>query len=456
METILFIIIGFLFLQFDLVLLKKRAEGLFDLAFYFSRRETTFFCILLFLTAFFVKSIGQDILQITAVLIGAIYLVRRRTFWQMVKNSPEQDSFSDENLALALSTFSILVKWFIGISAIECVVTIVQEILKKPHDDLGTMILLAEISSIFFIFLIYRVVSKYKNISFSQVMGLETKGLGFVKIWLIPGIVAALYAWLTSMLLDSRPVQPITPLQELINSTSSWQVILLFAATAVLTAPFFEEIIFRGFFFQMIRPYMGTVFTVVFVALTFGILHVDQYWGDWAAIAVVGCFGLVLTLLRAWTGSAIPGMVAHYVYNGCLTLVPILMVVFSNPAYIDYELNSYRLNNQQKEERLLQSIAKYPKFSNAYNDLAWIYSEEGANLDKALILIEEALKLEPDEYAYLDTKAEVLFKMGRITEAIQIEEDLLRKYPKESYIKEQIARFKKALSNNSISTEIVE
>ena len=447
-------IIGFLFLQFDITLLKKRALKLFDEAFRFPAWEAALWGGLVVLAAMGARAHGGQIIVAVSFLVAAVYFLRRKAFLELVRGSAEHAGATDEVLELALSTFSIMAVWFLGITVFELAMEVINEILHRPHNELGSLLLFSEVSSVLLIILIYRAVRRQKNLKFFRVLGLETKGLGFWKVWALPAFFALVYALITTKILGNRPIQPITPLQDLLNSTTSLGVLLLFVATAILTAPFFEEIIFRGFFFYIIRPFKGAVFAIVFVAMVFGLLHVEQYWGDWGAIAVVGCFGLALTLLRAWTGSSVPGMVAHYVYNASLTFFPVIMVIFANPVYFDYELNYYRLTDVQKEQCLLKSISRYPEFSNSYNDLAWLYSQENSRLDQALELINKALALEPDHYAFLDTKAEIFFKMGRVEDAIAVEEALTRKYPNDDYLKRQMEKFHKAILRDRISTEI--
>lgn len=446
MQIIIFIL-GFLYLQFDMSLLKRRALSLYQETF----KLTSFQAILwaLFLgTALLVLQAEVDSGVVFAIMILAgtgIYALKRQEFFKRLSTHPEFAVSPEEKLQLALSTFGLLGLWILGVLVVQVIVTAIFEGFNPSYDELGPLLLVSEVSSILFIVLIYNACREYKTFNFSEVMGLETKGLGFVKTWLLPAGFAFAYALLASKILLSRPIQPVTPLQEMIDSTSSISLILMFVGTAILTAPFFEEIIFRGFFFYVIRPFKGALFAISFVALSFGLLHVEQYWGDWHAITIVGLFGLSLTLMREWTGSAVPGMIAHYVYNTCLTIIPVIAILVSNPVYLDYQLNYYRLNDSQKEEKLVRSIEAYPEFYGAYNDLAWLYAEQGIKLERALELIDQALVSEPESYAFLDTKAEVLYKLWRLEEAIAIEESLLQKYPNDEYIKKQLEKFRQGL-----------
>lgn len=54
-----------------------------------------------------------------------------------------------------------------------------------------------------------------------------------------------------------------------------------------------------------------------------------------------------------------------------------------------------------------------------YNNLAYALAQVGRDLDRALELVNKALESEPGDFHFLDTKAWVLFKMGRIDDAME-------------------------------------
>lgn len=444
---IIALILGFLYLQFDIALLKERSASVFTGTFKLTLPETVMWALFLALAVLVPQRGAEPGAVITIVILNfvMIYCLKRDQFFKRI--AKEGAAPADDKLQLALSTFSVLWMWLLGACIMDIAVIAVLDILGQADDQLSAVLLTSEASAILLIILIFRVARQFKGFTFLEVMGLETRGLGFWKTWGLPAGFALVYATAANQYLTSRAFQPMTPLQEMINTVSSPVVLVFFIGAAILTAPFFEEVIFRGFFFYVIRPFKGLAFTVIFVALSFGLLHVEQYWGDWPAIAIVACFGLGLTLLRAWTGSAVPGMVSHYVYNLCFTVVPLVTILFSNPVYLDYQLNYYRISDLEKEMRLVRSIDEYPEFAPAYNDLAWLYAEQGIHLDRALELIDRALLKEPDSYAFLDTRAEVLFKMGRVREAVRIEEQLQKKYPNDKYLKDQVQKFRKALED---------
>jgi len=65
------------------------------------------------------------------------------------------------------------------------------------------------------------------------------------------------------------------------------------------------------------------------------------------------------------------------------------------------------------------ALTAYPDSHAMKNFLAYMWAEQGRNLDRADRLINESLMAEPDNAAYLDTKGWVLFKQSRFFDALQ-------------------------------------
>lgn len=62
-----------------------------------------------------------------------------------------------------------------------------------------------------------------------------------------------------------------------------------------------------------------------------------------------------------------------------------------------------------------------PDFAEGLNYLGYMWADHGTNLEKARGLIERALKLEPNNSAYLDSMGWVLYKLGRPKPALDFE-----------------------------------
>jgi CAAX protease family protein len=113
-----------------------------------------------------------------------------------------------------------------------------------------------------------------------------------------------------------------TELEKLLRMGTS--VRILVASLAVLTAPFVEEIVYRGVLYTSIERAWGKNAGIVLVTILFAGVHYFQYRASYAALTVIITLSLVLTLLRAATGKLLPCIATHLVYNG-LNAVILLM-----------------------------------------------------------------------------------------------------------------------------------
>jgi membrane protease YdiL (CAAX protease family) len=115
------------------------------------------------------------------------------------------------------------------------------------------------------------------------------------------------------------------PIEELLKARVS---ILLFGVLGVLVAPLVEETLFRGFLYPVIARRLGVVAGVSITGTLFGLMHAAQLWGGWGQIALLILVGVVLTWVRARTGTVAASYFVHLGYNG-LQLVGYLIYVVS-------------------------------------------------------------------------------------------------------------------------------
>ena len=429
-----------MFAYFDLSLLRKQSAVLFQEIFRLPSWIWIIYGILLALLYNHTRD-EADIFAVILFFLLPVYLIKRHQF---NKNFAIQQP-EPSDVQLASDTFELIIYWFLAVIGTVLVMKIVQPS-ASDKSELGDMVLLALLSSVIMLFLIYRLVRRYPYLQLKEVLGLQMKSQSWVKLILLPVIAGTAFAFIGTKVILGRSHQPVTPLNEAIDATSSSNVILAFLGVAVFIAPILEEFIFRGYFFYIINKFKGSIFAVCFITAAFGFLHMDQYWGDWLAIGMVTLLGFILTSLRAWTGSSIPGIVMHYVYNAGMTILLVVMLVVSNPSYFEYQSQYNQLSAGKKEELLLKNIKQSPDYIEAYNDLAWLYAEEGEKLEEALKLIDHALDSDPERAAFLDTKAEILYKSGRIAEAVDIEQALVDRYSSDPDFKEHLQEFRRDLS----------
>ena len=82
------------------------------------------------------------------------------------------------------------------------------------------------------------------------------------------------------------------------------------------------------------------------------------------------------------------------------------------------------------------------------NNVAWVAAKNGRRLEDALSLANRAVTVKPDSAIYRDTLAEVLFLLGRTTEALQIEQACLLDDPDQWHLHEQIQKYRQALDKD--------
>lgn len=81
--------------------------------------------------------------------------------------------------------------------------------------------------------------------------------------------------------------------------------------TVVILAPLAEELIFRGFFYRLLKRKWGPLAATLISALVFAIIHGEP----WYLFGLVG-IGIVLALVYEVTGSVLACWITHMVHNG--------------------------------------------------------------------------------------------------------------------------------------------
>ena len=127
-------------------------------------------------------------------------------------------------------------------------------------------------------------------------------------------VVLPIHAVITIFLFPDAEQQEVITMFEDASDTS---LALLAFSVAILT-PFAEELLFRGFILGMLLKRYSDTQSIVISSLIFAIAH--------EPIAMVLAFGggLLYGWLRVRTGSILPGMIAHAIWNGFITIVVIM------------------------------------------------------------------------------------------------------------------------------------
>ena len=120
-------------------------------------------------------------------------------------------------------------------------------------------------------------------------------------------------------------------------------------------------------------------------------------------------------------------------------------------AYTSIGISYRRSNDTAKAVAYYQrAIKTYPSYPGPYNSLAYLQALDPARKDftEALGLIDRALKLEPDDPNYFDTKGWVLFRMHRYEEAKTYLEMAYRELPNDTDVHDHLMQVRKAIGQS--------
>lgn len=110
-----------------------------------------------------------------------------------------------------------------------------------------------------------------------------------------------------------------------------------------------------------------------------------------------------------------------------------------------------RFEDAEKAFRRLLSID--PDSPQALNYLGYMWADKGINLDQAQKMIARALKADPENGAYLDSYAWVLYKKGKYKEALRYQEKAMQYSREDAVLFDHMGDIKAALKNKEAARE---
>lgn len=159
-------------------------------------------------------------------------------------------------------------------------------------------------------------VLRQRGARFRRSMGLTMRPRGRL---IIVGVVAflafqpfrimysTLVLWLFNWLGLPQEQHPIV--DQLTKPLENWLAAAL-VLSVVVSAPFFEELFFRGFFFQALRKYLRPWPATALAGGLFALVH-----GSAFQVTLIFPLGLLLAYLMEKTGSLIPCITVHFLVN---------------------------------------------------------------------------------------------------------------------------------------------
>jgi membrane protease YdiL (CAAX protease family) len=149
---------------------------------------------------------------------------------------------------------------------------------------------------------------------FFQTLGWRWKGFGF---WACLFTTIGLYG--VALLIAASFGEQENELTRILKSSRTVVYVVAFVAT--FTAPLVEEVVYRGVLYSAFRVKLSEPLAIFLVTLVFALIHVPQYLPNYGTIIVITILSLTLTLVRAKTGSLLPCVVIHTIFNGITSLL---------------------------------------------------------------------------------------------------------------------------------------
>ncbi len=163
----------------------------------------------------------------------------------------------------------------------------------------------------------YFVVARGRKFAFLRSLGWENGG---VKWWHHVAILVAFFV-IAGIVNYAIPEQDNELLRLLRSSRVATYAVALIAT---FSAPFVEEVIYRGVLYSAFEKAFGVSPAFILVTILFALVHVPQYFPSYGTILLLTLLSVTLTALRIWSNNIWPCVVLHTVFNGIQSILLIL------------------------------------------------------------------------------------------------------------------------------------
>jgi membrane protease YdiL (CAAX protease family) len=168
------------------------------------------------------------------------------------------------------------------------------------------------------------IVTRSKKFNFREMIGWRSGGFR----WWQYAVVLIGFGLIAAAVSSIYPEQD-NDLLKILRSSRSAVYIVAFVAT--FTAPFVEELVYRGVLYSAFQRAMGVPAAFLLVTLMFSLVHVPQYWPSYSTIFLLTLLSLILTTIRVKTNNLLPCIIFHTLFNGLQSIMLIAEPYLQKP-----------------------------------------------------------------------------------------------------------------------------
>jgi membrane protease YdiL (CAAX protease family) len=126
--------------------------------------------------------------------------------------------------------------------------------------------------------------------------------------------------------MESLGVETVQDTVQLLQTTDDPLLFGLMAFAAVIAAPLCEEIVFRGYFYPVMKKFAGMWPAAICSALVFSAAH-----GNLTAVLPLFLFGGLLVFIYEKTGSLWAPIAVHFCFNGATVAIQMAARYYNLP-----------------------------------------------------------------------------------------------------------------------------
>ncbi len=164
-----------------------------------------------------------------------------------------------------------------------------------------------------------------KKESFIRFTKTRTTSLNNILIAILVGL--GIYSLLYGILSFINVQQTFPEYMDFVSMIMSQENLLLTILSFGLVVPIFEEIMYRGIIFNLLRENMSLTLALFFQALIFAIMHMNMLQGGYTFLG-----GILIGLAYYWTGSLWVPILIHVSWNTSSLIIANLLTEATAPV----------------------------------------------------------------------------------------------------------------------------